>query len=116
VRSAWDGVRVRRLDVPKADLAFGETITLQLAVALNGLAASDVVVEVIMGRPFGSLQLQSSARYELEWEGVKNEAGEDLFSLQLSPELCGRLEYRIRVYPCHELLTHSFETGQMIWL
>jgi starch phosphorylase len=69
-----------------------------------------------MGRPFGSLQLQSSARYELEWEGVKNEAGEDLFSLQLSPELCGRLEYRIRVYPCHELLTHSFETGQMIWL
>lgn len=116
VRAAWTGVRVRRLDAPKSDLAFGESFTLQLAVALNGLAPSDVVVEVIMGRPFGSLQLQGSARYEMEWEGIKNEAGEDLFSLKLAPELCGRLEYRIRVYPCHELLTHSFETGQMIWL
>jgi len=46
----------------------------------------------------------------------ETEGGEDQFALQLSPELCGKLEYRIRVYPCHELLTHSFETGLMIWL
>ena len=69
-----------------------------------------------MGRPMGQPSLQHSARYELEWEGSKTEAGEDQFCLQLSPELCGKLEYRIRVYPCHELLTHSFETGLMLWL
>ncbi|MCD6043072.1 MAG: hypothetical protein K0R40_2675, partial [Burkholderiales bacterium] len=28
----------------------------------------------------------------------------------------GRLEYRIRVYPRHELLTHPFETGLCCWV
>ena len=26
------------------------------------------------------------------------------------------VEYRIRVYPHHEMLTHPFEMGMMIWL
>ena len=36
--------------------------------------------------------------------------------LELKPELCGRLDYRIRVYPRHELLTHPFELGLMLWV
>jgi len=91
-------------------------VTVQVAVNLNGLTAGDVVVELIMGRPSEQPAIHHSARYELEWEGVKSESGEDLFSLRLAPELCGKLLYRIRVYPCHELLTHPFETGLMIWL
>ena len=95
---------------------FGDGLLVQLAVKLNGLTPGDVVVELIMGRPIGEPRTRQAARYELEWEGKKNELDEDLFSLRLSPELCGKLEYRIRVYPCHELLTHPFETGLMIWL
>jgi starch phosphorylase len=34
----------------------------------------------------------------------------------LKPELCGRLDYRIRVFPRHELLTHRFELGLMLWI
>jgi starch phosphorylase len=45
------------------------------------------------------------------WEG-----GSCTFRLELMPELCGRLLYRIRVYPFHELLTHPFEMGLMVWL
>ena len=30
--------------------------------------------------------------------------------------LCGRVEYRFRLYPKHELLTHPFEMGMMVWL
>jgi glycogen phosphorylase len=30
--------------------------------------------------------------------------------------MCGKLEYRIRVYPYHSLLTHPFEMGMMRWL
>lgn len=116
VRSAWPGVRARRLDTPLTNIAFGEGFTIQVSVALNGLSPGDVVVEVIMGRQLGQAGLQGAARYELEWEGVKNDAGEDLFSLNLSPELCGKLEYRVRVYPRHELMTHAFEAGLMIWL
>jgi starch phosphorylase len=41
--------------------------------------------------------------------------GEQRYTLELAPELCGRLDYRIRVYPWHELLTHPLELGLMIW-
>jgi starch phosphorylase len=41
---------------------------------------------------------------------------EHQFSLDLSPDLCGRLDYKIRVYPFHELLTHPLEMGLMQWL
>jgi starch phosphorylase len=116
VRQAWPGVRIRRADTPRARIAFGDSITLKVAIALNGLSAADVKVELILGRPSERPHLRQSARYELEWEGVKTEADEDLFALVLSPELCGQLQYRIRVYPCHELLTHALETGLMIWL
>ncbi len=113
---AWQGVRLRRLDTPRATVLFGDSITIRVAVFLNGLEPGDVIVELILGRPLGQPRLQNAARYELEFDGERTDAGEDCFSLQLSPELCGKLEYRIRVYPCHELLTHSFETGLMIWL
>ena len=38
------------------------------------------------------------------------------FSLDLDPPLPGLQLYQIRTYPCHELLSHRFETGCMIWL
>jgi starch phosphorylase len=116
VHEAWPGVTLRRIDAPSTQLAFGDSLTVEVAVRLNGLTPGDVVVELIMGRPIGEPRTGQAARYELEWEGRKSELGEDLFVLELSPELCGKLEYRIRVYPCHELLTHPFETGLMIWL
>lgn len=116
VRHAWTGVRVRRMDTPPTSIAFGAELCVQVAVHLNGLSAGDVAVELMMGRPAVGPRMQHSVRYELEWEGVKTQAGEDQFALKLAPEQYGNLQYRIRVYPCHELLTHPFETGLMIWL
>jgi starch phosphorylase len=116
VHSGWPGVSIRRIDSPRPNIAFGEHILVQVAVELNGLAHSDVVVELIIGRPIDEPRARQGARYELEWEVAKTELGEDLFALRLAPELCGKLQYRIRVYPCHDLLTHPFETGLMIWL
>jgi starch phosphorylase len=116
VRQAWPGVRLRCVDTPRASIAFGDSIKLQIAVDLNGLKASDVVVELVLGRPTEHPQRHHLARYELESEGVKTNVGEDLFALELAPELCGKLQYRIRIYPCHDLLTHPLETGLMIWL
>ena len=116
VRKAWPGLQLRRVDTPRSAISFGESIKLQIAVNLNGLKASDVTVELVMGRPSEHPHLHRSARYEFEWENTKTEAGEDLFMLELAPELCGKLQYRIRVYPCHEMLTHPLETGLMIWL
>jgi starch phosphorylase len=46
----------------------------------------------------------------------KLEDGSTLYELEIAPELCGKLDYRVRIYPWHELLTHPFETGLMVWL
>ena len=34
----------------------------------------------------------------------------------LKPGLAGRLDYRMRIYPRHELLTHPFELGLTCWV
>ena len=53
--------------------------------------------------------------YPLNCSGHTNN-GEALYTLALTPELCGKLEYRIRIFPTHPSLIHKFETGLMVWL
>ena len=114
VRHAWGGVAVRRMDDPRKQMTFGETMQIQVAVNLNGLAPEDVCVELLIGRASHAGQdkeLEAIPMKPVGWEG-----GNCTFELELMPELCGRLMYRVRVYPFHELLTHPFETGLMVWL
>jgi starch phosphorylase len=51
----------------------------------------------------------------MEYQGPGQD-GESVFTLELTPDVCGKIEYRMRVYPYHELLTHPFEMGMMVWL
>jgi starch phosphorylase len=55
-------------------------------------------------------------KYSLAPTGHVNEAGEHVFRLDVAPELCGKLDYRIRAYPRPEALTHPFEMGLMVWV
>ncbi|MCW5622356.1 MAG: alpha-glucan family phosphorylase, partial [Burkholderiales bacterium] len=116
VRQNWDKVQMRRLDVPSRNLVFGEPLRLELAVNLNGMKPEDVVVELLIGRHTDFEKLRESRSYRFEWEGVLTEQGEHRYVLQLTPEMCGKLEYRVRMYPWHEMLTHPFEMGMMHWL
>jgi len=75
-----------------------------------------VVVEMLIGRQSDRAQMREVRRYRLESQGLSTEQGEHRFALQITPEMCGKLEYRVRVYPYHELLTHPFEMGMMRWL
>jgi len=52
----------------------------------------------------------------LPFERVLAETDEHLFALDFAPELFGRIEYRLRTFPHHELLTHPFEMGMMAWV
>lgn len=109
VRHAWPKVSLRRLDAPKKRIAFGDSFRVEVAVMLDGLSPDDVIVEILMddrGR---------QQRFELAAAGTIAETGEQRFMLELTPDLCGQLEYRIRAYPCHALLAHPFEMGRMIW-
>jgi starch phosphorylase len=114
VQQAWDAVTIRRLDEPTKRITFNEDVLVQVAVGLNGLAPDDVRVEMLVGR--ASKQGQDSELRLLPFVPTGMEDQENLFTLKMMPEYCGRLIYRIRVYPHHELLTHPFELGLMRWL
>jgi starch phosphorylase len=115
VRAAWPGVHLRRLDQPPRRILFGDTVRIEVAVKLNGLAPADVVVECLLAR--GTREpTDRPVRQDLTFDGTMTEAGEHRYVLELAPELCGRLDYRIRAYPCIEALTHPFELGLMVWV
>jgi starch phosphorylase len=113
VRSGWDGVALHMDAVARRRIAFGEALCFDLTARLNGLNPEDVRVELLLSS--ATPEDEKPRRFALAYQG-QNERGEARYRLELTPELCGKLEYRIRAYPCHELLSHPFEMGMMVWL
>jgi len=114
VRAAWPGVAIRRLDTPKARIQFGDSMPVEVGIKLNGLGPNDVCVELLLSRTVRDGATVEHA-HELTPAGGM-EGGEQRFRLDLKPGLAGKLDYRIRVYPRHELLTQPFELGLSTWL
>jgi glycogen phosphorylase len=114
VRAAWNGVVARRLDPPKPRIQFGESLVVEVAVKLNGLAPDDICVELLLVR---SPREGASVRHAHELAAAEPLSdGEHRFRIEFKPALAGRLEYRVRIYPRHELLTHPFELGLCAWV
>lgn len=117
VREAWPGVLLQRLDMPKKNNAFGDEVQFEVGVQLNGLRSEDIVVELLLSSVAKELDdRRDFTRHVFAFDGAVNAAGEHQYVLKLKPEMCGKLEYRIRAYPHHLLLTHRFELGLMIWV
>ena len=116
IRHAWYGVALRRLDIEQRKINYGEALRFEVGVNLNGLQADDVVVEMLLHLSTKHEKLKGSHHYRFKASGAITDAGENIFTLEIRPELCGNLEYRVRVYPYHEMLTHPFELGMMRWL
>ncbi|MDO8263644.1 MAG: alpha-glucan family phosphorylase [Gallionella sp.] len=116
VRHAWPGVTLRRLDAEQKEISYGESLRFEVAVRLNGLDPGDVVVEMLLGLFAQREKLYESIHYSFEATGMMTEAGENVFALEVQPGQCGKLEYHIRAYPYHKMLTHPFEMGMMRWL
>ena len=114
VRSAWPGVHLRRLDRALTHIRYGETLHFEMAVQLNGLMPEDLTVELVFTRP--GKASSAKARHHVLRHERPLEGGEHLFICELTPEQCGKMEYRVRAYPSHALLTHPFEMGMMLWL
>jgi starch phosphorylase len=116
VRRSWGDLALRRLDAPARNIPYGRSLHLEVGVHLNTLKPEDVVVELLLRRQTQHEELQEMRRYRFEWNGLMTEHGEHRFVLEVTPEMCGKLEYRMRAYPWHEALTHPFEMGMMRWL
>jgi starch phosphorylase len=107
-------VAARRLDTGRQRIQFGESLPVEVAVKLNGLAPGDVCVELLLSRGAreGSAVQHS---HELSEAGDMGH-GEHRYKVELKPGLAGRLDYRVRVFPRHELFTHPFELGLCTWV
>ncbi|MEK7737150.1 MAG: DUF3417 domain-containing protein, partial [Pseudomonadota bacterium] len=114
IRAAWPGVFIRRVDKPLNRIRYGNALNFEVAVQLNGLAAEDITVELVFTRP-GERSPARSKRYALRHERALDR-GEHLFVRELTLDQCGKIDYRIRAFPQHELLTHTFEMGMTVWL
>ncbi len=113
VRAAWPGVLGRHVDPLPARLEFGSRARVEVGGQLNGLSADDVAVEMLLGRSVREEERPVAYRFSATGQP---DAGEQRYVLELEPSMCGRLEYRIRLYPTHPLLAHRFETGLMHWV
>lgn len=116
IRRAWPVIALRRLDAATCCIMYHDSVRFEVGVKLDGLQPSDITVEALLVHQSRRDKLKQAQRHVLVAQGVTNEAGEHVYALELTPELCGRLEYRIRAYPSHIMLTHPFELGLMRWL
>ena len=113
MRQAWPGVAIRRLNISKKRIEFGDSVRVDATLALNQLTPKDVVLELLLCRAgTEGKEERMSHRFVAQDAGAD---GEHHFTLELAPQFCGKLDMRIRAYPCHESLTHPLELGLMIW-
>ena len=134
VHAAWPGVELKSVRSAARDVQFGETVSVEVDVVLNGLAPSDVRVECIVHRRLGSelavpvpgyaenRRPQHGMTY-IDGEGVLLELFEPVpaeggeracrYRLELQPPWAGTLAYEIRAVPQHPNLAHPYDLGLM---
>jgi starch phosphorylase len=113
VRRNWPGLSLRRVATAGAALHYDEAFTVTVAVNLNGLRESDIVVECLLGRPGDRDKLVDCTKHVLAPSGM--EGAETLYRATIPLALSGLVAYKIRAYPFHALLCRRFEMGYMKW-
>ncbi|HET8711626.1 MAG TPA: alpha-glucan family phosphorylase, partial [Spongiibacteraceae bacterium] len=114
VRQRWPGVSIELAQTPVEQIKFRETMSLRVRAQLNGLQPEDVVVECLLGRtpPDGKFTPFDRRVFK----PIKSEDDTAEFALDLAAEQYGLVQYQLRIYPHHHLLSHSFEMGCMLWI
>jgi starch phosphorylase len=99
IRAAWPRIGLRRLDQSVPRIRYGETMRFEVAVQLDGLTPDDLTVEMVFTRP-GEPTTAAPGATQLQHERRAGN-GEHLFARELTPDQCGKMEYRFRVFPTH---------------
>ena len=117
VRSHWQGVAFTGVEgsEPEREIFLGQTLDLGVRLRLNGLQASDVRVECLLGREDRTGEFVTVDNFEMV-HGENRTGDEDLYTVSVKPSRTGLSQLRIRAYPWHRGLSHPFEMGAMIWL
>jgi starch phosphorylase len=106
----WPAVKIARIDTPPTYVRHADSVRFELRAELAGLAHDDMRVECVVSqdgresRTFNATEAPSQA------------PGQALFQVEFKPPFAGHQTYQIRMYPYHELLSHPFEMGRMLWI
>lgn len=117
VRACWPGVNARIIGKSSMGIRFGEIWSIKLSVNLNGLLASDVIAECLMGYKKSTGEFCSEKIIPLTADATSEENNQEIvYRLELMPESSGIYQYKLRMYPYHQFLSHRFEMGSMLWI
>jgi len=117
IAACWEGVQIYRDDQPPTQVHDGDAVDITVCANLNGLKPADVRVECVVENELSEtpgvtlIPFEPVAPADAGAEGARAR-----FSLRLVPPYPGLQSYRIRLYPYHTLLSHTFELGRMRWV
>ena len=116
VRKAWEKVEIQWHSPPPRSVLIGEHLNLDVLVRLNGLDVDDVTLECL----FSANDCEAASPETLIYAFIPTElseaSGARIYRLELNSPDNGLYRMRVRIYPSHELLSHPFEMGRMLWL
>jgi starch phosphorylase len=114
VRKHWPMVNIQRIDLGAEQIHDGESLPIRVRAYLDGLDASDVMVECLVGTLLDGDKLQVRETFQFNYHSKQDDFHE--YHLDLKPSAPGLNHYKIRMYPYHRLLSHPFELGFMLWI
>lgn len=115
IHDNWHNASMSRVDDFQNFIHTGESLKIKISASLNGLSPEDIAIECIVGQCNDHKDIFSFREKHL-FKYERSDQGNHIFSLNLKPPHSGLNHYKIRMYPYHDLLSHSLETGYLIWL
>ena len=112
VRGAWPSVHITHVDasgIPQQAQA-GDTLNVRASVALDGLAADDVAVELAYGRT-NEDDVLTADHATLRLQPTESADGVTVFTGSLPLQMTGPFGYTVRVVPTHPQLVSPVELG-----
>jgi glycogen phosphorylase len=115
INANWCNIKFRRVDDSRSHINTEESLHIKISAYLNGLSPEDVRVECVVGlNKNGKDYLTVKEKHHLKYQG--KEGNEHIFTLNLRPSTPGLNHYKLRMYPYHKMLSHSLETGYLLWI
>jgi len=136
VAQRWSGVTLTLASERPDRAQFGDKVSMQVAVQLNGLRPEDVRLELLLNReiPAGEHEPPLLTSFDAGQDGLGVRDGKEaatgrfvptgtvdaqgahLFAIACTPPWSGQLSARVRAVPTHPDLSHRYELGLMTWL
>ena len=115
VEAAWPLIRVDSLKNDVSEIRLGDHVLVSARVALNGLTAEDVAIQVVSGSVDAAGEITNPVTIAMQPSG-RDDSSSELFQAVLKPSAkTGLHGYSIRVLPKHPDLISSFLPGLITW-